>query len=406
MHSKSWTIAVTALVIGLHAPACKRESVEQHAHDDDHAPAASSAKPHAHGDEHAHGHEELEKRLIVPKEAVESAGIQVERVKKVALSSALSLPGEVSADPDRLARISSPAAGRVEKVSFREGDSVKKGAPLVVIRVPEIARVRATHLSALAKAKAARADAVRQRALFAQGLAPEQEALNAETEADAFDIEARSTAQQLGALGAGAAGAYSITISSPIDGAVVAREAVVGQPAAADQSLGTIADLREVWFLARVFEKDLGQLKVGAAADVHLNAYDGEHFQGTVEYIGQQIDPVARTVTARVRLENPKGLLRIGLFGTCQVSTGSGDQAGAKLVVDHGSVTEVGGKPVVFVKENDGAFELHEVTLGREALGKVEILAGLREGEEVVSQGVFTLKSMVLKDSFGEGHGH
>jgi cobalt-zinc-cadmium efflux system membrane fusion protein len=402
MHHRSWAALLTA-VIGLHVPACKRETAD---HDHEHDKPKPAASTPADGHDHEHGHEELTKRLVVSKEVVDSAGIKVERVTKVALSSALSLPGEVSADPDRLARISSPAAGRVEKVSFREGDTVKKGAPLVVIRVPEIARVRAAHLSALARAKSARADAVRQRALFAQGLAPEQEALNAETEADAFDIEARSTAQQLGALGAGATGVHSITISAPIDGTVVARDAVVGQPAVADQVLGTVASLGEVWFLARVFEKDLGQLKIGAPADVHLNAYAGEHFHGKVEYIGQQIDPVARTVTARVRLSNPKGLLRIGLFGTCQVSTGNGDQAGAKLVVGHESVTDVGGKSVVFVREKDGAFGLHEVTLGREALGKVEILAGLREGEEVVTTGVFTLKSMVLKGSFSEGHGH
>lgn len=403
MRPHSWTAVLAAAAVGLHAPACKRQSDEKHDHDHP-APAAPPASGHAHGEEH--GHEELQKRLVVRKEVVESAGIKVARVTKAALSTALSLPGEVSADPDRLARISSPAAGRVEKVSFREGDSVKKGAPLVVIRVPEIARVRASYLSSLAKAKTARANAVRQRALFSQGLAAEQEALNAETEADALDIEARSTAQQLGALGAGAAGAYSITISSPIDGTVVSREAVVGQPAVAEQVLGTVANLSEVWFLARVFEKDLGQLALGAQADVHLNAYAGEHFHGTVEYIGQQIDPVARTVTARVRLENPKGLLRLGLFGTCQVSMGRGDQADERLVVGHASVTEIGGKTVVFVREEEGVYELHEVTLGREALGKVEILAGLREGEEVVTDGVFTLKSMVLKDSFGEGHGH
>lgn len=392
------SVAALAVALGIHVPACKRESVEQH-HDD--APAQSSAgAKEAH--EHEHGHEELAHRLVVSKEVVANAGIKVEAVAKVALSGALSLPGEVSADPDRLARISSPAAGRVEEVRFREGDTVKKGASLVVIRVPEIARVRATYLSTVAKGKTAKANAVRQRALFAQGLAAEQEALNAETEAEALDIEARSTAQQLGALGAGAAGVYSITISSPIQGIAVSREAVVGQPAGADQALGTIADLSEVWFLARVFEKDLGQLKIGAPAEVHLNAYAGEHFPGTVEYIGQQIDPVARTVTARVRLANPKGLLRLGLFGTCQVSTGGADAAGAKLVVDHESVTDVGGKSVVFVREKDGAFELHEVTLGREALGKVEVLAGLREGEEVVSDGVFTLKSMVLKGSFAE----
>ena len=51
---------------------------------------------------------------------------------------------------------------------------------------------------------------------------------------------------------------------------------------------------------------------------------------------------------------------------------------------------------------HDGEYELHEVTLGREALGKVEVLAGLREGEDVVTDGVFTLKSLVLKGSFAE----
>jgi cobalt-zinc-cadmium efflux system membrane fusion protein len=74
------------------------------------------------------------------------------------------------------------------------------------------------------------------------------------------------------------------------------------------------------------------------------------------------------------------------------------------LVVTRTSVTELGGKNVVFVREGADGFELHEVTLGREALGKVEVLAGLREGEEVVTDGVFTLKSMVLKGSFAGDH--
>jgi cobalt-zinc-cadmium efflux system membrane fusion protein len=178
---------------------------------------------------------------------------------------------------------------------------------------------------------------------------------------------------------------------------------VVGQPAPADKLLGTVADLREVWFLARVFEKDLEKLRVGSLAEVHLNAYAKEHFPGTVEYIGQQIDPVARTVNARVRLSNQRGLLRLGLFGTCQISVDSKEKSEPKLVVGQASVTELGGKTVVFVRERPEQFGLHEVTLGREALGRVEILAGLREGEEVVTDGVFSLKSLVLKGSFAEG---
>lgn len=359
--------------------------------------AASSGKEQDEGH-----HEALPHRVTVSKQVVKDAGIKVVRVEKHALLEALTLPGELAADPDRLARISSPAAGRIEKVRFREGQAVKKGDPLVVLRVPEIAKVRASQLATEAKAKAARANADRLRSLLGERLAAEQAVVDAEAEADALELEAKSSADQLGALGAGASGAFAITLRAPISGTVVARDAVVGQPLSAEQTLGTVADLDEVWFLARVFEKDLGQLKVGAGAEVHLNAYPDEHFAGTVEYIGQQIDAVARTVTARVRLKNRDGLLRLGLFGTSQISIGTAEKTEPKLVVDRNSVTDIGGKDIVFVREREGEYELHELTLGREALGKVEVLAGLREGEEVVSDGVFTLKSMVLKGSFAE----
>jgi len=374
---------------------CKRE---EPTNDDARAPRAASS-----GKERDEGHHEaLPHRVTVSKQVVNDAGINVVRVEKHALLEALTLPGELAADPDRLARISSPAAGRIEDVRFREGQAVKKGDALVVLRVPEIAKVRASHLATEAKAKAARANAARLRSLLGERLAAEQAVVDAEAEADALELEAKSSADQLGALGAGASGAFAITLRAPISGTVVARDAVVGQPVSAEQMLGTVADLDEVWFLARVFEKDLGQLKIGAGAEVHLNAYPDEHFAGSVEYIGQQIDPVARTVTARVRLKNRDGLLRLGLFGTSQISIGTAEKTEPKLVVDRASVTDIGGKDVVFVRERDGEYELHELTLGREALGKVEVLAGLREGEEVVSVGVFTLKSMVLKGSFAE----
>jgi cobalt-zinc-cadmium efflux system membrane fusion protein len=97
---------------------------------------------------------------------------------------------------------------------------------------------------------------------------------------------------------------------------------VVGQPVSADQTLGSIADLSEAWFLGRVFEKDLGRLHEGARAEVVLNAYPAEHFDGTIEVLGQQIDPVARTLTARIRIANRRGLLRIGLFGGARVESG------------------------------------------------------------------------------------
>jgi membrane fusion protein, heavy metal efflux system len=133
-----------------------------------------------------------------------------------------------------------------------------------------------------------------------------------------------------------------------------------------------------------------------------LNAYPKERFDGVVEYIGKQLDPVARTVTARIRLVNRRDLLRIGLFGSARVAVAEESVKAAVLVVPEDAVTEIGGKSVVFVRHADDDFELHEVVIGESALGKVEVVSGLREGENVVFDGVFTLKSAVLKSTLGE----
>ena len=177
---------------------------------------------------------------------------------------------------------------------------------------------------------------------------------------------------------------------------------MVGQPVAAEQMLATIADLSEVWFLGSVFEKNLAQVRLGASAEIQLNAYPEARFSGSVEYLSRQIDPVARTVTARIRLTNRDDLLRLGLFGVARVTTSEPSKREAALVVPRSAVTEIAQKPVVFVRQSDGDFDLHEVTLGGSGLGKVEVQSGLREGEQVVKSGVFTLKSAVLKSTFGE----
>jgi membrane fusion protein, heavy metal efflux system len=162
-------------------------------------------------------------------------------------------------------------------------------------------------------------------------------------------------------------------------------------------TIAHIADLSQVWFLARVFEKDLGRLDVGAAAEVTLNAYPNERFGGKVEYVGKQIDPVARTVNARIRLTNKDDVLRLGLFGTAHVVTKSAGANEPVLVVPRSALIELAGKTVVFVQVTEGEFETHEVTTGDAAAGRVRVLSGLREGEPVVVDGAFTVKSVLLR---------
>ncbi|MEZ4315421.1 MAG: efflux RND transporter periplasmic adaptor subunit [Polyangiaceae bacterium] len=353
-----------------------------------------------HRDEAAH--EAMPTRVRLSAQAIADARLRTAKVVRRALSPTLSLVGEIAADPDRLARVAAPADGRIESLSFKEGQRVEKGEVLAVVRVPELGKVRGALAAASAKAKAARANADRLAALLEKRLASAQEVENAKAEASAYEAEARALSAELSAMGTGGGGGASLTLRAPIAGVVIARDAVLGQPVTQESVLATIGELSSVWFLARVFEKDLGRLRVGAKVEVELNAYPKEHLPGVLEYISKQVDPVARTVTARVVLANPEGRLGLGLFGTARVSVGEGTARPERLVIERAAVTEVAGRTAVFVRHPDDDFELHEVQVGEGAEGLVEVLSGLREGEDVVVDGAFTLKSVLLKGTIAE----
>lgn len=375
--------------------ACSKNAPPSENHEGEH-------EEHAGEHEEPHEHGKIPKSVKLSAEVIAAAKIETAPAKRERLAQTLSLPGEIAANPDLSARLATPVSGRIERVDIQEGDRVEKGKPLIVIRVVEMARVRAERATAAAKAKAARAKAKRARALFEQKVATENETLDAEGEADSLEAEVKGLDSQLSALGGGGT---SVTLRAPVSGVVLSRTAIVGQSVSPSDTLGNIADLGKLWFLGRVFEKDLGRLRVGSSAEVELNAFPKERFSGKIEQIGSQVDPVARTLTARVTLENERSLLRIGLFGTARIAIDDEQKREPVLVVPRDAIAEIGGKSIVFVKHEDH-FELHEVVLGESALGKVQVLSGLGEGEPVVVSGVFTLKSVALKATFGEGDHH
>ena len=362
---------------------------------------SGAASTSAHVDEKEHP--TIPRRIHLDESVVTASKIRTEPARMEPFSAVLSLPGEIATNPDRTARVSSPIAGRLDRVDFREGATVKKGDVLALVRIPELGKLKSAYAEALARARAAKVTAAREEELFAAHATSERSYLDAKTNAETTQAMATGLGEQLAALGAGSSSNPALlALRSPLDGVVVARNAIVGQPISAEQSIGTIVDLSEAWFLARVFEKDLGQLHAGARADVVLNAFPHEAFDGSVEYVGREVDPVARTLTARIVLTNRDDLLRIGLFGTARVSTNESVAQPAVLVVPRSALTQLGNASVVFVREPDGDFELHEVVTGQAALGKLEIISGLRAGENVVVDGVFTLKSVALKSSLAD----
>jgi len=389
----------------------------------DGGPPAATAQ---HKDEPA-PHESLPTRVTLSADVEKAAGIRTQPVTAQALPATVEIVGEVAADPDRAARVTARISGRVASVHVREGDRVRSGTLLAVIESLDLLRTRATLVAAQAREKSASENAARLSTLVPSGLAARQEVLGATAESQALQAEASAAAQTLHALGASAEGRGSrLELRAPIDGVIISRSATLGQSVDPAHVLFDLADLERAHFVGRLFEKNLSRVQVGATAEVRLNAYPQQVFVGQVESVGRQLDPMARTVVARLRIEDKKdaGLLRIGLFGVARISLpdeagpesagrepataaprdGGSEPArsGKKLVVPLSALSRITDRDVVFVRQPDGHFEVHPVTLGRTASGLVEILSGLRLGEQVVIDGAFTLKSALLRSTLAE----
>jgi cobalt-zinc-cadmium efflux system membrane fusion protein len=392
-----WAALLAAALLG-----CSREPRPASGHG---AEPDQATKHGEHSDE-KEPHEKLPTKVRLPPRVIEAARIRTMAAATDVLPATVELTGEVATDPDRSARVAARVAGRIIAVRFKEGEKVTAGQVVAVLESPELARARAALTAAEARARSATLNARRLESLEAKNLAAGQETATARAEAEALGAEVLAARQTLAAFGPGAEQAQGavarLTLRAPLSGHVLSRDAVAGQTVDAEHVIAVIGDLDHAYFLGRLFEKDLARVKVGAAAEVRLNAYPSEVFDGRVETIGKQLDPQARTVIARVLVQNHADLLKVGLFGTARVVTEPGGGQARRVVVPLAAVTRVAERDVVFVLQPDGDFEVHPVTLGRTAATRVEVLSGLREGERIVIDGAFTLKSAVLKSTFGE----
>ena len=401
----TWALRHVLLALSL-GTACAPppRQADEHAEHAGHADEAGHAgAPHA--DEPAH--EAPPRRVRLTPQVLADAGIADEPVRREPLTETIQVVGELSADPERTAQIAARVAGTLEAVHFVEGDEVKANQVLATIRAPGLGGLRADVASLQARAASARSNRDRLDALSSRGMASQQELAAARAEAAALDAEARAAGQRLKGLGLGSTGGNVVfSLRAPIAGIITQRGVVVGQAVTPETMVATIVDLEQAWFLARVFEHHVGQVHVGAAAEVTLNAYPEQRFQGKVVNLAHQVDLATRTLTARVALTNRDGLLRLGLFGSATIAVPAISPApdAAPLVVPRSAITEVHGRPAVFVRHADDDFELHEIVLGASAPGKVAVLHGLREGERVVTAGAFTLKSVLLRGTFAEDH--
>ncbi len=179
-----------------------------------------------------------------------------------------------------------------------------------------------------------------------------------------------------------------MTFDAPSDGVVIERTAVPGSMAKPGEVLFRIADTSDVWMVADVPESQLRQVSPGAAASVTVAAFPGMPATGRVELVYPEIREQTRTAKVRVLLQNPDGRLLANMYGQVEIATGAPDPV---LTVPNDAVVDAGRRQMVFVDKGGGRFEPRDVTLGSRGTSRVEILAGVSQGERVVVSANFLL---------------
>ncbi|MFB3787255.1 MAG: efflux RND transporter periplasmic adaptor subunit [bacterium] len=346
-------------------------------------------------------------------ESASKAEIQTTKPQTGVLSDERTFLCETAFNQNRFARISPLADGVIQNVRVDVGEEVKEGQVLVEIASPEIAKAWSEYLKAIDQEKLKEHAHQREKDLAAKNISAKQDLQQAEAEYQIARTETQTARQQLINLGLTAddvtkmgnarSSSSRITLRAPFVGTIVERNAVMGEAVKAGEPLFQLADLSTLWLELSIPEDQAASARKGSRIVAEFDALPGLEGEGKIDWISPQVDRDTRMIKARAVIPNEEGKLKAGLFGQVQLVQ---ETRAERIIVPHGAVQRVDGKPFVFVRQGDDLFDLRHVRLGRQSGGRVEILAGVSPADEVVTAGSFTLKSEFLKSRFGAGCAH
>jgi len=318
-------------------------------------------------------------QLHISLEKVQKLGVRVEPAAMRPLGRVVRASGRVEPDERRVYTVTAKFEGYVERLHVNAtGQPVGRGQALFEVYSPELVSAQREYAIA----------AQGQRALAGGG---EDAAGGMRQLAEASLLRLRNwdiPKEQIEALARTGEARRTVTFRSPVAGIVTEKKAVQGMRFMPGEMLYQVTDLGSVWVIADVFEQDIAAMKPGARASVRINAYPEKTFAGTVTYVYPTLRPETRTIQVRIELPNRGQLLKPAMFA--QVELPAGD-ARPVLAVPDSAVIDSGTRRIVLVQAGEGRFEPREVKLGARSDAYVQLLEGVREGEQVVVSANFLI---------------
>lgn len=313
----------------------------------------------------------------------QNMGVRTEPVVRRTLAKTVRTVGLMTYEEGRQFSVNSKIEGWIEKFFVnQEGQTIKKGQPLMAIYSPELVAAQQEYLLALRNSKKLAASPVAEVAQSAGRLLDA-----ARTRLKYWDIsdEQIATIEQSGQT------TKTLTLYSPHSGIVTMKKALEGMRVMAGEELLQISDISRIWINADIFEYEMPWVKVGQTARVELPFAQGKVYTGKITYIYPYLKNETRTARARIELANPGFELKPDMYANVQIDT---EGVSGGLAIPSNAVLNSGAGQTVFVALAGGKFAPRPVTTGiTDDNGFVHVQSGLMEGELVVVSAQFMLDS-------------
>lgn len=318
-------------------------------------------------------------------------------------------PGEVALDLKQVAKITSRIEGQVHSIHVQLGDRVRRGQPLLAIESLRLDELVQEYLVTKAQADVAESGYRRTEKLWADRIVTERrlvEERGQNIQAQARHQHVREkllnmgmTARELRELEHGShQGGHRYTLTSPIAGTVVAQNVVRGQGVAPGNELFEVVDTSRVWVFANLPIEQARKFKEGDVGTILPKG--GEPVTAPLTYLAPIADETTRTIRVRFEVANQQQRLKPREYVDVQLAIAGPPT----LAVPLSALTMVDNVRGVFVQRGTG-YAFVPIQVGREGGGLVEVQKGLIGGEQVVVDGVFDLKNVLLKEHIGSGDG-
>ena len=381
--------------------------------------AHNHAHKHDHGHDHGHAHDQgSEEGVHLTPEQMKHVKITVSKAAVSNVKQTLTLHGEIKLNADRTAKIMQRVPGFVTGVFAKQGDKVKAGTLLARLNSEKLGEHYSNYYSSKALEEVALSEYKMASRLYANKAMAEKDYLRYKRDYIDSCIARRKAETVLHSLELDhehKSHSHSknfkevicteYDVVSPIDGTIIGKDIAPGEKYADDntQVLFLVSDLDKLWLELRADYQELKQISAGMPVAV-TPLGGGKSVSGKITYVSQVVDEASRKGFVRAEIDNCGGKLRSGEFATGTVVLDTGRKA---VVVPREAVQLVAGENVVFVPVKD-AFVTRVVTTGAAEGSNIEIVSGLSAGEAFVSEGAFTLKSVMLTAGMDPhaGHGH